>query len=100
MLFAATYTFRASASEATSKRLNRLFGSWQPPKGYEIKAHYAFADASGGLTLVESGSEAAIYEALIPWVPFVEFRVHPLVEIEKSYPIATAAIAWRESIKS
>lgn len=55
MLFAVTYTFRASASEATVKRLNTLFGNWQPPKGYEI---------------------------------------------EKSFPIATAAIAWWESVKS
>lgn len=100
MQFAALYTYRASASEATVKRLNRLFASWQPPKGYEIKAHYSFADCSGGLTIVEASSEAAIYEALIPWVPFVEFRVHPLVEIEKSFGIATAAIEWRESVKT
>jgi len=39
MLFALTYTYRASASEATVKRLYTLFGNWQPPKGYEIKSH-------------------------------------------------------------
>jgi hypothetical protein len=100
MLFAVTYTFRASASEATVKRLNTLFGKWQPPKGYEIKAHYSFADGTGGLTLVETGSVAAMYEATIPWAPFVEFRAVPLIEIEKSFPIATAAIAWWESVKS
>jgi len=100
MQFAVLYTYRASASEATVKRLNQLFGRWQPPKGYEIKAHYAFADGNGGLTLVETGSEAAMYEAIIPWGAFVEFRVVPLVEIEKAFSIAEASIAWRESIKS
>ena len=29
MLFAVTYTYRASASEATVKRLNTLFGNWR-----------------------------------------------------------------------
>ena len=100
MLFAAMYTFRANASEATIKRLNSLFGNWQPPKGYEIKMHYSFADGTGGLTLVETGSVTAMYEAIIPWIPFVEFRVVPVIEIEKAFPIATAAIAWRESIKN
>jgi hypothetical protein len=99
MQFAVFYTYRPSASEATVKRLNQLFGRWQPPKGYEIKAHYVFADGTGGLTLVETGSEAAMYEAIVPWSAFVEFRVAPLLEIEKSFPIATASIAWRESIK-
>jgi hypothetical protein len=99
MLFASIYTFRASASEATIKRLNTLFANWQPPKGYEIKAHYSFADGSGGLTLAETGSEAAMYETILPWLPFLEFRVVPVVEIDKGFALATAAIAWRESIK-
>jgi hypothetical protein len=99
MLFASIYTFRANSSEATIKRLNTLFANWQPPKGYQIKAHYSFADGTGGMTLAESDSEAAIYETILPWLPFLEFRVVPVVEIEKGFALATAAIAWRESIK-
>lgn len=43
MLFASIYSFRPSTTESASKRLNVLFGKWQPPKGYDIKVHYAFA---------------------------------------------------------
>lgn len=100
MLFASIYTYRASASEATVERLTKLFVTWQPPKGYTIKVHYAFADGSGGLALVETGSEAALYEAVLPWVPFIEFRVVPIVEIEKAVPLSLAAIAWRASVKA
>lgn len=100
MIFAVTYKFRESASEATLKRLSTLFGNWQPPKAYEIKMHYSYADGSGGLTLVETDSPTAMYEALVPWAPFIEFRAVPILEIEKSFPLATAAIAWRESIKA
>jgi hypothetical protein len=99
MLFASIYTFKPSASEASIKRLNRLFASWQPPKGYEIKAHYSFADGTGGMTLAETSSEAAMYETILPWLPFLDFRVVPLVEIEKGFALATAAIAWRDSVK-
>lgn len=99
MQFAVFYTYRA-ASEATIKRLNQLFGRWQPPKDYEIKAHYVFADGTGGLTLVKTGSEAAMYAAIIPWGAFVEFRVTPLLEIDKAFAITEASIAWRESITS
>jgi hypothetical protein len=100
MLFASIYTYRASSSEATLKRLTNLFVKWQAPKGFTIKAHYAFADGSGGMTLVETDSEAAMYEANLPWGPFIEFRVVPIVEIEKAVPLGLAAIAWRESVKA
>ncbi|MEO8718563.1 MAG: DUF3303 family protein [Burkholderiales bacterium] len=100
MLFAVMYSYRESTSEVTIKRLNALFANWQPPKGYEIKVHYSFADGSGGLSLVETGSEAVMYEALVPWAPFVEFRVVPAMEIEKAFPIGMAAVAWRESVKN
>lgn len=100
MLFASIYTFRASSSEATVKRLTNLFVNWQPPKGYTIKVHYSFADGSGGMALVEADSGAALYEANLPWVPFIEFRVVPIVEIEKAVPLGLAAIAWRETVKT
>ena len=60
MLFASIYTYRASSSEATAKRLTNLFVNWQPPKGYTIRNHYSFADGSGGMSLVETESVAAI----------------------------------------
>jgi Protein of unknown function (DUF3303) len=100
MLFASIYTYRAGTTEATSKRLTTLFVNWQPPKGYTIRNHYSFADGSGGMSLVETESVAAMYEANLPWLPFIEFRVVPVVEIEKAVPLGLAAIAWRESVKA
>lgn len=99
MLFASIYTYRAGVSEATTKRLTNLFLNWQPPKGFVFKAHYLFADGSGGFSLAEADSEAALYESVAPWIPFLEFRTLPVIEIEKGVPLALAAIAWRESLK-
>ena len=99
MLFASMYTYRANITEDSQKRLTDLFVSWQTPKGFAFKAHYALADGSGGIALIEADSEAALYESTVPWSPFVEFRTVPIVEIEKAVPIAMAAMAWRKSIK-
>jgi hypothetical protein len=100
MLFASIYTFRPGTTEATIKRLTNLFVNWQPPKGCTIKVHYSFADGSGGMSIVDTTSEAAIYEANLPWVPFIEIRLVPIVEIDKAVPLGLAAIAWRESVKA
>jgi hypothetical protein len=99
MLFASVYTYRPGTTEATLKRVTDLFVNWQPPKGYTFKAHYLFADGSGGVTLAEAESEAVVYEAAAPWIPFLELRINPVVEIEKGVEIALRAIAWRESVK-
>jgi hypothetical protein len=65
ILFASIYTFRASLSEATVTRLANLFVNWQPPKGYTIEVHYAFADGGGGMTLDETDPGAALHEAAL-----------------------------------
>jgi hypothetical protein len=99
MLFASVYTYRSGMTEASLKRLINLFMNWQPPKGYTFKAHYLFSDGSGGLSIAEADSEAALYEAVAPWVPFLELRIIPVVDIAKGVEIGMAAIAWRESVK-
>jgi hypothetical protein len=99
MLFASMYTYRASMTEESQKRLTDLFVGWKPPKGFAFKAHYALADGSGGIALIEADSEAALYEGSVPWAPFLEFRTVPVVEIDKAVPIAMGVMAWRKSAK-
>lgn len=99
MLFASIYTHRSPAKEETQKLVAQLFVNWKAPEGFTFKAHYSFADGSGGLALIEAESEAAAFEGTAPWVPFFDFRTEPIVEIEKAVPIILAAAAWRDSVK-
>lgn len=78
MLFAVHYTARDVTEEKEKRSLN-LFTNWKPPAGYEFKAHYALADGSGGLAIVEANSPAALLEAHAPWGPFFESRSVPAV---------------------
>jgi hypothetical protein len=98
MLFAMTYTAR-DVTEEKERRSLSLFLHWKPPAGYEFKSHYAFADATGGIGIIEASSTAAILEAHSPWGPYFEFTIIPIVEIEKAVPVFQRVQSWRESIK-
>ena len=98
MLFAVIYTAR-DVSEASQKRSLHLFTNWQPPAGYEFKAHYALCDGSGGVAIAEAASTAALLEAHSPWMPFFEFQTIPVLEVEQAVPIFMKAYAWRDSVK-
>jgi Protein of unknown function (DUF3303) len=98
MLFAVRYTVR-NATEENQKRSLNLFTQWQPPPGYEFKAHYALCDGRGGLVIAEASSAAALLEAHAPWAPFFDFETTPILEIESAVPIFQKVNAWRDSIR-
>lgn len=99
MLFAIVYTNRNNSTEATDKRTLDLFTNWKLPPGFEFKAHYAFADGSGGIGIAEASSAAALYEAHVPWVPFLDFKTIPIVEIGEAVAIQQRSNAWRDSVR-
>ena len=98
MLFGVLYTAR-NVTEENDKRSLNLFTNWKPPAGYEFKAHYAFADGTGGMAVVEANSATALLEAHSPYAAFFDFRTVPIVEIEKAVPIFQRVNAWRDSVK-
>jgi len=98
MLFAVMYTGR-NVSEESQKRSLNLFMNWQPPAGYEFKAHYATCDGNGGVAIAEASSAAALLEAHAPWSPFFEFTTIPILDIQQAVPLFTKANAWRDSVK-
>ncbi|MEX6502641.1 DUF3303 domain-containing protein [Pseudomonas zhanjiangensis] len=99
MLFAVSYQLRPNASEESQGRALQLFANWTPPQGYTFKAHYSYADCSGGLALVETDSAAAALEVHGAWVPFFEFKLVPLVEIEQAVKIGFGNVKWRQSVQ-
>ena len=97
MLFAVTYTWR-DPSEEEEKRALQLFSNWTPPSGYDIKAHYSFGDASGGLLIVDVSSSAALTEASAPWGPFFDLKPVPVMDVSDAVPIFQKTNAWRDSV--
>lgn len=99
MLFAISYRTRANATEDSQKRALSLFSNWKPPAAYVFKAHYSNADGNGGLAIVETDSASAALQVHGAWSPFFEFKIVPIVEIEKGIKIGSANVKWRESVK-
>jgi hypothetical protein len=98
MLFAITFAPRPNITEEREKRLLKLFGAWTPPAGFEFKGFYDYADGEGGIALVEVASTATMFEALVPWGVFFEFKARPIVPVDISVPLAHKGIAWRDSV--
>jgi hypothetical protein len=99
VLFANIYTWKANLGEEGPKRIVNVFTNWRPPAGVEIKSDYAFADASGGLTIFEVSTAAAAYEACVAWTPFMDQKIVPLVDVGEAVPLRTKVAAWRDSVR-
>ena len=97
MLFGVVYTFR-NATEEREKRGLQLFTNWTPPQGFEFKAHYALADGSGGIAIVEASSSEVMYEANAPFTGFIDFKISPVVDMSAAVPILQKTNAWRDSV--
>ena len=97
MLFVVNY-IQKHESEDLEKRNQNVFKNWTSPAGFELKAHYTYADGNGGTGIAEVDSAATLYEALTPFHVFAEFDVHPAVDIADSIPIADKMLAWRDSV--
>lgn len=97
MLFIVNY-IQKHDTEETEARNQEVFKNWTPPAGFEFKSHYAFADGLGGTAIVETDSAATLYESTMPFHVFVEFDIHPAIDIAEATPIADKVIAWRDSV--
>ena len=95
MLFAAIYRQKRPTEESTKRGL-ALFTNWQPP--FEFKGHWALADGSGGIAIFEAADAAVVLEGIVPFVPFFEFEVTPIVDINDAVPVFMKVNAWRDSV--
>ena len=96
MLFGVLYAPHAATTEETQKRSLQLFTQWSPP--FEFKVHYARGDGKGGICIVETDSAEAIVEGISPWLPFFDFEVTPVVDVQTAVPLFQRGYAWRDSV--
>jgi hypothetical protein len=96
VLFGVLYTPHAGTTEETQKRSLQLFTVWSPP--FEFKVHYARGDGKGGISIVESETAEAIVEGISPWLPFFDFEVTPVVDVQTAVPLFQRGYAWRDSV--
>jgi hypothetical protein len=97
MLFLCHGEPKPGLSEADEMRALRVFASWKPPAGLEIKAHYAAA-TGGDYVIVETASAAALLEAATTWSPFLKYTFVPIVEVKEGMQAIASAATFRSAI--
>ena len=97
MLFHVAFEF-IDPSEEGERRSLGVLAQWQPPAGTEIIDWYGFADNTGGIAIIEVDSARALTELTAVWMPWCRFTVTPIVPIQERATVATAAIAFRDSV--
>lgn len=99
MLFVVTYAPRSSATQEHLDEAVHLFSHWQPPEGLTFRRHYLLA-RGGGVAIVETDSEMALYEVISAFSGVYDFDVHPAMEIDQALPVLTRLMEWRASQRS
>lgn len=97
MLLHISYTPKTGISHEEAKQGLKLWESFQPSEGYDIKQFYCGVDGSG-YAIVEAATAETAYEVLSIWAHvYNEFKVMPVVEIDKAVGFLNKAIAIREA---
>ena len=72
--------------------------NWNPPDGFEFKAHWARADGKGGMFVAEAESAEAVLQATSPWVVRMDFDVAPLVDVAEAVPLWLKVQEWVDGV--
>ena len=97
MLMHVIWEFVDSSEDATARSL-AVFQGWKPPPGADFHGFYGFADAEGGVAIIEVDSAATLARTVAPFTPWLRFTARPIHPIEESAAISGEGIAFRATI--
>ena len=90
MLYVTRYSIRG---KRTKKRIGALMSAFAE-RG-EIPgtvAHYTAVDGSGGVVIIESDDQAALYQATLAYQEWLEMDTTPVMAIEDAIPHIAASL--------
>ena len=85
MKFLSTWAVRPGATKEAVARF--LAGQGAPPAGVKLLGRWHKADLSGGYSLTESESPAALYESAAEWTDVLEIHGCVVIEDAEAGPI-------------
>jgi hypothetical protein len=95
MKFVLSYTTRSGASAAdnadSAEAAIKLLSNWTPSAGTTIHQWVARCDAGGGFSVLETDNAADLYRDLASWSPWLNFELHPVLDIQQSAPLSHEA---------
>jgi Domain of unknown function (DUF3303) len=91
MRFLITWSM-VGGSEVEQARILALFGAWTPP--IELTEWSGFADGDGGMCIAETDDAERLAAVTAPWTPWLRFTVRPLLPIQQTAEVMSAAAGF------
>jgi hypothetical protein len=95
MKFVLSYTTRSAGSAAenagSAEAAIKLLSNWAPSEAATIHLWVTRCDANGGFAVLETDNSADLYRDLATWAPWLEFQLHPVLDIQESTPLSQEA---------
>lgn len=102
MLYMTSWTMKpggsAAENEESAKRALAVFSKWSPAAGQDFKVFVQRVDGRGGYALVETDDPKALLEDHMKFSAFMDFDVHPVVDMTEAVPVFNEAIEFLDSI--
>jgi hypothetical protein len=102
MKFVLEYTDRSGGSVADNitagESAQKLLSNWAPNPAATILQWVQRCDGAGGFAVLETDDAAALYKDIATWSPWLEFRVHPVLDILEATPLTDEALATARSV--
>ena len=95
MKFVLSYTTRSGGSAAenagSAEAAVKLLSNWAPSKAATLHQWVTRCDANGGFAVLETDNAADLYRDLATWTPWLEFQLHPVIDVQESTPLSQEA---------
>ena len=99
MELAVLYRWQSNTTDRDTRAVRKLFMAWEAPRGVGLKAHYYFS-RGGGIVIVDADDAAALFEALAPFTPIIEFDIEPVFNVIEALAISMDVDDWAKEILS
>jgi hypothetical protein len=100
--FVLEYSDRSGGSVAdnlaAAESAQKLLSSWTPNPAATIHQWVQRCDGGGGFAVLETDDAGALYKDLATWSPWLEFQVHPVLDILEATPLTDEALATARSV--
>ena len=98
MKYVITWETRANVSEDLQARVLQVFSKWQPSEAVNYLQFVGRVDWRGGFAVVETDDPDALSKDAAIFAPFLDYQIHPVLDIQEAAAHAGEAIEFRSSV--
>lgn len=75
-----------------------VYSKWTAPSDATIHQFVSRLDGEGGFAVVETDNPASVGDGPFKFLPYVEYAVHPVVDVAEGVSLLSQGIEFRKSV--